>query len=245
MIGERIARAYALPEGTAARFDRFHQLLTEWNRRYNLTAVIDEEDALYTHYLDSLAALPYLPGGAAVVDIGTGAGFPGVPLLLARPGLRVTLLDALSKRVAFLSHAASVVPFEAECVHARAEDFAWEKREGFDVVVSRAVASLPVLLEWALPLVSVGGLCIFWKGPKVEEEIEDAAKVAPIVGGGNVRVVGARVASMYSIDDDMAGRTTGHTLVLVDKVEATSKRFPRKAGVAVKRPLVWIKESFT
>ena len=229
MIGDRIARAFSLPEGAAACFDRFHALLTEWNRRIGLTAVIDEEDALFTHYLDSLAALPCLPAEAAVVDIGTGAGFPGVPLQLARPELRMTLLDALSKRVVFLSHAAREVPFQAECVHARAEDFAREKREFFDVAVSRAVAALPVLLEWALPLVRIGGLCVFWKGPKVEGEMEDAVRVAPMVGGGNVRVVAGGMA---------AGRVAGHTLVLVDKVEAADARFPRKAGMAVKRPLI-------
>jgi len=251
VIGDRIARAHSLPERAAERLDRFHRLLTDWNRRIGLTAVIDEEDALFTHYLDSLAALPYLPDGAlTVIDIGAGAGFPGVPLLLARPQFQMTLLDALAKRVAFLSHAAREVPFPAECVHARAEDYAREKREFFDVAVSRAVASLPVLLEWALPLVRVGGLCIFWKGPKVKEELEDSMRVAPLVGGGNVRVVGAFVTDSSGLETDQrvddwtsvgqraAERAAGHTLVLVDKVEPTTTRFPRKAGMAVKRPLV-------
>lgn len=241
MIGEKIAKAHALPDKAAERFDRFHALLTEWNLRLDLTSAAALRDALHTHYLDSLAALPFLPEGAAVIDIGTGAGFPGVPLLLARPDIRMTLLDALSKRVAFLSRASNEVPFQADCVHARAEDFAKDNREVFDVAVSRAVATLPVLLEWALPLVRVGGRCVFWKGPTVTEEIGGAIKVAPLLGGGNIRVVNADVTACFPEDTldcrETDSQTTNHMLVLVDKVEPTDARFPRKAGMAIKRPL--------
>lgn len=225
MIGEAIAQAHPLPDGAAARFDRFHALLQEWNQRMDLTSSAAAESALVTHYLDSLTALPYLPSSASVVDIGTGAGFPGVPLLLARPDLRMTLLDALQKRVAFLAFAAEATPFQAECVHERAEDFAKQQREAFDVALSRAVASLPVLLEWALPLVRVGGQCLFWKGNAVAGEMADAMRVAPLLGGGEVRVVEA----------GLQGRA--NVLVFVDKVAPTAARFPRKAGMAFKRPL--------
>jgi len=227
VIGEGVLAFHSLPEGAAERFDAFHRLLTEWNRRMDLTAVTDEREALCRHYLDSLTAMPLLPKGARVVDVGTGAGFPGVPLALARPDIAMTLLDALQKRVGFLTRAASAIGLDVEAVHARAEDFAKERRETFDVALSRAVAPLPVLLEWLLPLVRVGGQCILWKGPGLAREMEGARRVAPLLGGGSVRAVDATVP----------GCNFQHMLVVVAKDAATPDRFPRKAGMAVKRPL--------
>jgi len=227
MIGEGVSAVHPLPEGAAARFDTFHRLLAQWNQRMDLTAVMDDTEALFRHYLDSLAAMPLLPEGARVVDVGTGAGFPGVPLALARPDISMTLLDALKKRVDFLAHALAAIGLGAEAVHARAEDFARERREAFDVAVSRAVAPLPVLLEWLLPLVRVGGQCILWKGPNFAREMEGGRRVAPLLGGGSIRVV----------DMPVPGSGFAHVLVVVTKDDATPDRFPRKAGMAVKRPL--------
>lgn len=227
MIGEKIAALYPLPQGAAGQFDAFHALLKDWNARMDLTAITDDDDALHRHYLDSLAGLPLLPGGARVVDVGTGAGFPGVPLKIARPDISITLLDALKKRVDFLTAAIDAVPIEAQAVHARAEDFAKNHREAFDVAVSRAVASLPVLLEWMLPLVRVGGQCIIWKGPTARDELPDAARVAPLLGGGSITMQEAPIP----------GRDWRHVLVAIQKEKETDARFPRKAGMAVKRPL--------
>lgn len=227
MIGSALERYLSLPEGSAERFDAFHALLIAANEHMDLTAVTDDTQAFYRHYLDALTALPWLPEGAKVIDIGTGAGFPGVPLALSRPDLSLTLLDAQKKRVRFLQNAIQTVPFEAISVHGRAEDFAKEARETFDVAVSRAVASLPVLLEWALPLVRVGGHCILWKGPGVEAEISDAGRISPLLGGGAVRM------EPVSIPEQPWTRF----LVLVDKKKPTPRMFPRKAGMAKKRPL--------
>ena len=142
MLGEKIARVCALPEGAAEQFDAFHQRLCAANEHIDLTNVTAEDEALEKHYLDSLTALPYLPVGAKCVDVGTGAGFPGVPLLLARPDLQMTLLDALQKRIAFLTETLNDIGASAECVHARVEDFARERRETYDAALSRAVAPL-------------------------------------------------------------------------------------------------------
>lgn len=227
MIGAGVRAIHPLPDGAAERFDAFHALLMAWNERMNLTNITAPEEALLSHYLDSLTALKLLAGGERVVDVGTGAGFPGVPLALARPDLSITLLDAQAKRVRFLRAAIQAVGFEAEAVHARAEDFARQRREAYDVAVSRAVAPLAALLEWTLPLVRVGGRCIAWKGPGAGEELEAAQRVLPLLGGGGARV----------LDAPVPGTDLRHVLVVVDKIEKTDARFPRRAGMALKRPL--------
>lgn len=227
MIGAQIQAMHSLPQGAAAKFDVFHTMLQAANETMDLTAILSDEDALYRHYLDSLTALDLLDTGARVIDVGTGAGFPGVPLLLARPDLSMTLLDALKKRTDFLRQAAAAIPFEATVVHGRAEAYAKDRREQYDVAVSRAVASLPVLLEWLLPFVRVGGECILWKGPGVQAEMEAARRVSALLGGGEIDIKNAPVA----------GRDWQHVLVIVKKEKPTPDAFPRKPGMAVKRPL--------
>ena len=227
MLGEKIARTCALPEGAAEQFDAFHRRLCAANEQIDLTNVTGEDEALEKHYLDSLTALPYLPAGARCVDVGTGAGFPGVPLLLARPDLQMTLLDALQKRIAFLTETLDDIGASAECVHARVEDFARERRETYDAALSRAVAPLPILLEWLLPLVRVGGRCILWKGPAVQLEMDDAKRVSALLGGGEPIVQKASVASSAS----------GHILVFVDRIAPPIQNFPLKSGMTKKRLL--------
>ncbi len=225
-IGAAIAAVHALPDGAAGQFDAFHTLLLDWNARMDLTAV-PEGEMLQKHYLDALTAVDLLPHGARAVDVGTGAGFPGVPLLLARPDLSMVLLDARRKRVDFLSAALMALGLDsgrAEAVHARAEDFARAERTAFDVAVSRAVAALPLLLEWMLPLVRVGGRCVVWKGPGAAEEVEEARRIAPLLGGGEVRAVDAAVP----------GGGEGHVLVIVEKAGETDARFPRRGAAAKK-----------
>ena len=226
-ICEKLMAQISLPEETARRFEEFDHLLRQWNERMDLTAILDEDEALARHYLDSLTGSEYLPQNARVIDVGTGAGFPGIPLCLLRPDLEMTLLDAQQKRVSFLQEAISVLGLRAHAVHARAEDFARLEKETYDVAVSRAVASMPVLAEWLLPFVKVGGCCVLWKGPSAETEMEDAERVAPLLGGGEIRLVDAPVP----------GRDWRHMLAIIEKKENTPARFPRKAGMALKRPL--------
>lgn len=168
---------------------KYHELLLEWNAKMDLTAVTEEADMIDRHYVDSLMALTIpelIPQGASLIDVGTGAGFPGLPLALARADLRVTLMDAQQKRLNFLQAVLDALNVQnVTLVHARAEDGARmkEHRECYDVAVARAVAPLPVLAEYLLPYVKVGGKAVCWKGPAVQDELSAGKKAAFLLGG--------------------------------------------------------------
>jgi len=222
----------AYDQTAVERFEAFHAILDEYNQKMDLTAVLDEDERIDRHDLDSAAPLAkgLIAPQAKVIDVGTGAGFPGMPLLILRPDLEMTFLDALNKRILFLQDALSRLGLRAVTLHARAEDAAKmaAHREMYDAAVSRAVASAAVLQELTLPFVKTGGLAIAWKGPGVQDEIT-AAKRAAFVLGGTVRgVVDAPVPRR----DDWA-----HCLLLTDKTGKTPKAYPRKAGTPGRKPL--------
>ena len=214
------------------RFEAFHAILDEYNQKMDLTAVLDEDERIDRHDLDSAAPLAkgLLLPDAKVIDVGTGAGFPGMPLLILRPNLEMTFLDALNKRILFLQDALSRLGLKATTLHARAEDAARmaDHREMYDAAVSRAVASAAVLQELTLPFVKTGGTAIAWKGPGVQDELV-AAKRAAFVLGGTVRGV---VPAPVPRRDDWA-----HCLMVTDKTGKTPKTYPRKAGTPNKKPL--------
>ncbi len=214
------------------RFEAFHAILDEYNQKMDLTAVLDEDERIDRHDLDSAAPLAkgLLLPKAKVIDVGTGAGFPGMPLLILRPDLEMTFLDALNKRILFLQDALQRLGLKAQTLHARAEDAARmpDHREMYDTAVSRAVASAAVLQELTLPFVKTGGLAIAWKGPGVQEEMT-AAKRAAFVLGGAVR--GVEPAPVPRRDD------WAHCLLITDKTGKTPKTYPRKAGTPNKKPL--------
>ena len=216
---------------TLDRLARYHALLTEWNARIDLTAVLDPEEMVDRHYLDSAAplALGLIPQGARVIDVGTGAGLPGIPLCILRPDLRVTLLDAQRKRVTFLQAAIEALDLPAQAVHMRAEDAARDEahRETYDVAVSRAVAATPTLLELTLPFVRVGGRAIAWKGPGLQAELEQARRAAHLLGGALEGVMDAPVP----------GRDWQHVLLVCAKRQKTARQYPRRAGLPGKNPL--------
>ncbi len=214
-----------LTERQAESFELYYELLTDWNERINLTAITEKEDVAGKHFVDSLAAADLLPEGAACIDVGTGAGFPGVPLLILRPDLKMTLLDSLQKRLGFLDELLRRLGLTAELVHARAEDAGRDpkRRERYDVVLSRAVSPLPVLLELTTPFLKPGGTAIAYKG-NAAQEIADAARAARLL---NVTVSCLDVASGYG----------ARTLVLAKKTAPTPKAYPRKAGTPSKQPL--------
>lgn len=212
------------------RMARFYEMLEEANRSFNLTAIEGPEQAAERHFLDSLAqpALALLNPGDRVIDIGTGAGFPGMPLAILRPAVEFTLLDATRKRTAFLEDAAGRLGLDnVRVVHARVEDHArGDARESFQASTSRAVASLPVLMEYALPLLAVGGRALFWKGPAVSAELPAAQAACRILGGGDVNM------HPYSLAD----RET-FCIVEVQKIRQTPTKYPRKAGIPSKEPI--------
>ena len=209
--------------------EAFSRMLLEKNQVMNLTAITDPRDVAVLHLLDSLA-LTGLVGleDRTVVDVGTGAGFPGVPLAIARPSARVTLLDSLGKRVDFLRESCRTLGLDnVECVHGRAEEFAGERRETFDLAVSRAVAALPVLCELCLPLVKVGGAFWAMKSVDTEEEIS-ASKAAVKVLGGRIQAV-----SDYTIPTT----EVVHRVVCIQKTAPTPKKYPRRFALIKKQPL--------
>jgi len=214
------------------RFEAFHAILDEYNQKMDLTAVLDEDERIDRHDLDSAAPLAksLLVPDAKVIDVGTGAGFPGMPLLILRPDLKMTFLDALNKRILFLEDALRRLGLTATTLHARAEDAARlpDHREMYDAAVSRAVASAAVLQELTLPFVKTGGIAIAWKGPGVQEEMT-AAKRAAFVLGATVR--GVEDAPVPRRDD------WAHCLLITDKTGKTPKTYPRKAGTPGKKPL--------
>ena len=229
MLMEAAARCgMELDEHSAAQMAEFWAYLKEVNQSMNLTRVDSDAEAAERHFVDSLAPLKagLIPRGARVLDVGSGAGFPGMPLAIARPDADVTLMDSLGKRVNFLSEAARRAGVRVNAVHARAEEAArGELREAFDVVTARAVARLNVLCELALPFVRVGGVLVAYKGPAADEELAEAAAAIKRLGGGAARVLSA----------DMPGRDA--RLVVVKKLTPTPKSFPRRPGEAARKPI--------
>ena len=220
--------AHLRPELTAEqleKFETYYAMLIDWNTRVNLTAITEPEDVANKHFIDSLAAAPYLPLGARVVDVGTGAGFPGIPLLIIRPDLKLTLMDSLQKRLVFLEAVLSALDLKAECVHARAEDMGQNPRyrERFDAALSRAVSALPVLCEITLPLVKVGGVSIAYKADAAEE----------LAQAGNALKQLHATAERVAVPSDYGARE----LVILTKHAVTPKIYPRKAGTPAKKPL--------
>ena len=218
----------ALPQADERALDRFElyqRLLLEWNEKMNLTAITDPVEVARKHFADSLAALPYLQPGAKVIDVGTGAGFPGVPLLILRPELQLTLADSLQKRLTFLETLLRELGLHAQLVHGRAEDLGQNRlyREQFDAALSRAVAGLPVLLELTTPFVKVGGAAIAYKGDAAEE-LEKAKSAAFLL---HVQLRQVELAS------DLGKRC----LIFADKKAPTPKAYPRKAGTPNRKPL--------
>ena len=211
-------------------FEKYMNLLLEWNEKINLTAITQPEEIKLKHFVDSLTVLKYINDDDKVIDIGTGAGFPGIPLKIMKGNTKITLLDSLNKRINFLNIVIETLNLRnIQAIHGRAEEIARNKlyREKYDVTVSRAVANLSTLSEYMLPFVKVGGKCICMKGANVNEEIEKAKNAIKELGGEI-----ERVDNFYLSDND-----NERNIIIIRKVKETSSKYPRKAGMPSKEPL--------
>ena len=215
------------------QFSVYNEMLLDWNTRMNLTALTAPEDVAVKHIIDSLTAYDaaLFDGARTLIDVGTGAGLPGIPLAVYAPHLTVTLLDSLNKRVRFLTEVTAAMGLpNVRCIHARAEEAARtaEHRAAYDIVVSRAVARLPVLLEYTLPFVRVGGTLLALKGRAYAEEQKEARRAAEVLGGGRIT---ARPVHLPGLDDVRA-------ILTVTKERQTPAAYPRGGGAPTRRPLL-------
>jgi 16S rRNA (guanine527-N7)-methyltransferase len=229
MLEDILRESLPLDERALGRFRRYYELLTEWNKVMNLTAIEGEENTARLHFLDCAALTQMVDlRGKRVIDVGTGAGFPGLVLKILCPEMELTLLDSLDKRVRFLSTVCDELGFsEVRCLHARAEEAPPELRESFDLACSRAVARLNLLSELCLPFVKQGGLFAAMKGPEVNEELREAEKGIRLLGGEPDRVA----------EYPVPGTDLRHNAVLIRKIAPTPQKYPRKWGQMKKQPL--------
>ena len=213
------------------QFDTFYRLVVDWNSRINLTAITDPSDFAVKHIIDSLSiwSNEKFRGIETIIDVGTGAGFPGLPLKIYKPHLKVTLLDSLAKRINFLKAAADELQLDGvNFIHSRAEDAAHnhELRENFDVVVSRAVAKLNILAEYCLPFVKTSGCFAALKGSNIDNELQDALGAIKTLGGSNIDCVNIKLPN----DNE-------RSLIYINKTFKTPDKYPRKAGMPERKPL--------
>lgn len=221
-----------LSEAQVEQFMKYKALLQEWNEKMNLTAITEDREVITKHFLDCMTINKALNMSEqkTVIDIGTGAGFPGLVIKIAFPHLKVTLVDALKKRLTFLETVITELGLtDIECVHSRAEDLGKNKqyREGFDICASRAVANLAVLSEYTLPFVKIEGYLIALKGQKLDEELEQGQKAIKILGGQLEEVVHTGVPFT----------DLNHKIAKIKKVKPTATKYPRRAGEPTKAPL--------
>lgn len=224
----------SLSESQLHAFSQYAQELVAWNQKVNLTRIIEPEEIAVKHFLDSLSLYPVLsrliPNLSSLIDVGTGAGFPGLPLKIVLPDLQLTLVEATGKKTKFLEHLVNLLALSNVLVlTARAEEVGRQPqhREQYQVAVARAVSKLAVLVEYTLPLVKVGGFVIAQKGQDPREEIDDSAKALKILGGSIKQVVPV----------DVPGLDAARHLVVIQKTKPTPKQYPRRPGLPAKEPL--------
>lgn len=214
------------------KFEKYREILVEYNKNMNLTGITEQREVYIKHFLDSVAIFKdgYIMDGLSVIDVGTGAGFPGIPYKICNPTIKLTLLDSLNKRINFLKEVCTNIDFDdVEFVHGRAEDFGQNEdfREKFDIATARAVANLPVLLELCIPFVKVGGFFICLKGPNAENEVEEAKNAMDVL---DVKLV-------ENIEVSLPDEELKHRILVFKKIKETLGKYPRKAGKLSKKPL--------
>ncbi|MCI8384655.1 MAG: 16S rRNA (guanine(527)-N(7))-methyltransferase RsmG [Clostridia bacterium] len=219
-----------LKEEQIQKFYQYMQLLLEWNEKMNLTAITQPEDIIQKHFIDSLTIAQYIKPGAKLIDVGTGAGFPGIPLKIVREDLEITLIDSLNKRIRFLQEVREELKLlKIEAIHARIEELGNNKkvRETFDYATSRAVANLATLSEYLLPLVKINGTAIAMKGNEIEEELRKSKKAIHVLGG-----------EVEKVDSFLLPQSNmNRNVVFIRKIAVTPSKYPRKPGQPSKEPI--------
>ena len=212
------------------KFEKYMDLLLEWNEKINLTAITEKDEIVLKHFVDSMTVLKYIDEESNIIDVGTGAGFPGIPISIVSDKYNVTLMDALNKRINFLNEVISELELKnINAIHGRAEEIGQNKkfREKYDYTVSRAVANLSVLVEYLLPLTKVGGKCICMKGSDIDEELEQAKFAINLLGG-----------KIEKIDNfTLPNSDIKRNIIVIKKGIGTPKKFPRRAGMPSKQPI--------
>lgn len=233
---EKILKKYlkemkiGLEQEQIRQFYKYMELLIEWNEKVNLTAITDPKEIILKHFIDSLTIAKDIKEGKTLVDVGTGAGFPGIPLKIYRKDIKVTLVDSLNKRINFLNEVIKELNLSnIETIHARAEEFGQNKkyREKFDISTSRAVANLSTLAEYLIPLVKLNGEVICMKGSNVKEELEEAKNAIKILGGE------IKSQEEFELPQSDIKRNT----ITIKKVNKTPLKYPRKPGTPAKEPI--------
>ncbi len=219
-----------LSDSQAEKFEKYYKLLIEWNEKINLTRIVEPEEVAVKHFADSLALTKYfdIPENASLIDVGTGAGFPGIPLKIFREDIKLTLLDSLNKRLNFLDTVAEEIGIDVNTVHSRAEDAGKDvaQRESYDIAISRAVARLNTLCEYCIPLVKVGGSFIAMKAADYKEELKEAENAVEMLGG--------EVVSVNEFNLEGAGE---RALIVINKKENTPDKYPRAGKKIKNKPL--------
>ena len=212
------------------QFYQYMNILIEWNKFMNLTGITKPEEVITKHFIDSLTVLDKIDKDASVIDVGTGAGFPGIPIKIAFPDTKIVLLDSLNKRIKFLNEVIQKLGLKSiETIHGRAEEFGRNKkhREKYDIAIARAVAPLNILLEYLMPFAKVNGKCLCMKGSSSEEEIKNSKNAVKILGGELIET-----EEFYIPNTDIKRR-----IVQINKNKETNNKYPRKAGTPSKEPL--------
>jgi 16S rRNA (guanine527-N7)-methyltransferase len=220
---------YELTDKQVGQFAMYYKFLIEENKKFNLTSITEEKEVIFKHFLDSVLTAKDIAQNAKIIDVGTGAGFPGIPLKILRPDIEITLLDSLQKRVNFLKQVVELLGLEkVNCVHDRAEDYCKKTRENFDIALSRAVAQIPTLAEYLLPFVKIGGKVIMYKAQKADEEVELGKKAIETLGG--------KIANVSNIT--IAEIDAQRTLVYISKIKSTPTKYPRAKNLPKTKPIV-------
>ena len=225
-----IKEMMGIDELKSKKFEKYKDLLLEWNNKINLTAITDEKEIILKHFIDSCTILKYIENNQKIIDIGTGAGFPGIPLKIMNETLDITLVDSLNKRINFLNEVIKELELkDIKAIHSRAEDLGRDNnyREKYDVATSRAVANLSTLLEYLMPFVKVGGICICMKGPNIEEELNEAKNA--------IKELSGKIEEVYNFK--LPNSDIERNIIIVRKIDKIKLKYPRKAGIPAKEPI--------